>query len=77
MALFRRRSADNADPGMSTGDPDDDKILRILAQNSQLDEPRHWVHNLSFPGRGSSAYGRQADCEHGHPARQHAHPRCD
>jgi hypothetical protein len=48
MAVFRRRSGSDADPAMSTGDPEDDKILRIIAENSQLDKPRHWVHSLCF-----------------------------
>jgi hypothetical protein len=48
MALFRRRSSSDADPGMSTGDPEADKILRIISEQSQLDKPRHWVHSLCF-----------------------------
>jgi hypothetical protein len=48
MTPFGRRPGDNADPRMSTGDPEDDKVLRIIAQNSELSDPRHWVHDLSF-----------------------------
>jgi hypothetical protein len=48
MALFKRRSEGDADPSMPTGDPEDDKILRIISENSQLGKPRHWVHSLCF-----------------------------
>jgi hypothetical protein len=48
MARFKRRSGSDADPGMSTGNPEDDKILRVISANSQPDKPRHWVHSLCF-----------------------------
>lgn len=38
-----------SDPELSTGDADDDEVLRQLARRSPLDAPRHWVHFLLCP----------------------------
>jgi hypothetical protein len=48
---FRQSSGDHE---LSTGDPEDDKILRIIAQNSPLAQPRHWVHTLCFEDEGAA-----------------------
>jgi Regulator of ribonuclease activity B len=38
--------ADPADSDLTTGDPEDDKVLRMLASGGPLDAPRHWMHFL-------------------------------
>ncbi len=36
----------NDDPEFSTGDPEDDQVLRTIARKSRLDQPREWTHLL-------------------------------
>lgn len=37
---------DRSIPEFSTGDPEDDELLRQIARRSPLGLPRHWVHFL-------------------------------
>ncbi len=34
------------DPELSTGDSEDDQVLRAIARASRLDQPREWTHFL-------------------------------
>ncbi len=38
--------AAQTNPEFSTGDPEDDQILRIIASKSDLHQPREWMHFL-------------------------------
>ena len=44
MGLFKKRSAAPALP--SSGHPGDDQLLAQIAQHSDLNGERHWVHYL-------------------------------
>jgi hypothetical protein len=41
-------------PELSTGDPEDDQLLRQIAARVPLDQPRGWKHYLYVPDEGSA-----------------------
>lgn len=54
MPLFSRRSRAASNSTFNTGHAGDDELLGIIAQRSDLNAPRHWVHYLYFPDEASA-----------------------
>jgi len=41
-------------PELSTGDPEDDQLLRQIAARVPLDQPRSWIHYVNAPDEPSA-----------------------
>lgn len=53
--LFRPNPIDGETPAeLSTGDPEDDQLLRQIAARVSLDQPRGWKHYLYVPDEPSA-----------------------
>ena len=53
--LFRPNPIDGETPAeLSTGNPDDDQLLRQISARVRLDQPRDWKHYLSVPDEPSA-----------------------
>lgn len=54
MPLFSRRPRPSQNRTFHTGHAGDDELLGIIAEQSDLSAPRHWVHYLYFPDERSA-----------------------